>query len=90
MGIYEIKSEFNSDLKRIDHMKTILERLRSGDVFKGATVRDWGTGDQACFEEDECEWLNDLWSEQINKIIDEIEIEEKKFINKWNRSITDE
>lgn len=85
MGIFEIKDEFESDLKRINHMKSMLDRLRSVDVFKGATVRDWDTRDQACFKEDECEWLNDIWSDKINSLIDEIEIEEKKFVNKWTR-----
>lgn len=85
MGIFEIKDEFESDLKRINHMKSMLDRLRSVDVFKGATVRDWDTRDQACFKEDECEWLNDIWSDKINSLIDEIEIEENKFVNKWTR-----
>lgn len=85
MGIFEIKDEFESDLKRINHMKSMLDRLRSVDVFKGATVRDWDTLDQVCFKEDECEWLNDIWSDKINSLIDEIEIEEKKFVNKWTR-----
>lgn len=85
MGIFEIKDEFESDLKRINHMKSMLDRLRSVDVFKGATVRDWDTRDQSCFKEDECEWLNDIWSDKINSLIDEIEIEEKKFVNKWTR-----
>lgn len=86
MGIFEIKSEFEADLKRIDHMKSILDRLRSVDVFKGATVRDWDTGDQACFREEECEWLNEVWSDKINSLIDEIEIEEKEFVEKWSKA----
>ncbi|MBO0459818.1 hypothetical protein JZO77_24115 [Enterococcus hulanensis] len=83
MGINEIKSEFESDLKRIDHMKSMLERLRSVDVFKGATVRDWGSCDQVYFKEDECDWLNEMWSDKINSLIDEIENEEKNFVEKW-------
>lgn len=86
MDINEIKSEFESDLKRIEHMKSMLERLRSVDVFKGATVRDWETGNQAYFKEDECEWLNEVWSDKINSLIDEIEIEEKRFVDKWSIS----
>ncbi|MDT2660689.1 hypothetical protein P7E02_12475 [Enterococcus hulanensis] len=86
MGIYEIKKEFESDLKRINHMKTTLEKLRSVDVFNGATVRDWGSCDQVYFKEDECDWLNEMWSEKINSLIDEIEAEEMTFIEKWSRT----
>lgn len=85
MKMFEIKSEFDSDLKRIDCMKAMLEKLRSVDVFKGATVRDWGSCDQVYFKEDECDWLNEMWSGKINSLIDEIEAEEKTFIEKWSR-----
>lgn len=85
MKVYEIKAEFDSDLKRIGRMKEMLEKLRSVDVFKGATVRDWGSCDQVYFKEDECDWLNEMRSEKINSLIDEIEVEEKKFVNKWTR-----
>lgn len=85
MKVYEIKAEFDSDLKRIGRMKEMLEKLRSVDVFKGATVRDWGSCDQVYFKEDECDWLNEMWSEKINSLIDEIEVEEKKFVQKWSR-----
>lgn len=83
MSISDIKSEFETDLKRIDNMKSILGRLRSVDVFQGATVRDWETGDQVCFKEHECEWLNEVWSDKINSLIDDIEIEETRFVEKW-------
>lgn len=77
MSIYEIKSEFESDLKQIDLMKSTLEMLRSIDAFQGATVRDWETGNQVFFKEDECDWLNEVWNDKINCLIDEIENEEK-------------
>ncbi|MDT2557143.1 hypothetical protein P7D63_20895 [Enterococcus raffinosus] len=85
MKVFEIKAEFDSDLKRIGRMKEMLEKLRSVDVFKGATVRDWGSCDQVYFKEDECNWLNEMWSEKINSLIDEIEVEEKMFVEKWSR-----
>ncbi|MGM0239465.1 hypothetical protein [Enterococcus sp. AZ103] len=85
MEVLEIKSEFDSDMKRIDRMKTILGKLQSIDFFEGATVRDWGSSNQVYFKEDECDWLDEMWCEKINSLIDEIDAEEKAFIKKWSR-----
>ncbi|MBP1044858.1 hypothetical protein I6N96_01095 [Enterococcus sp. BWM-S5] len=86
MTIEEVKQEFETDLKKIESLKTLLDKLRSIDFFEGATVRNYaGTGEEYVYlnDEGECTFLNDAWSEKINSLIDEIKDVEKHFVAKW-------